>query len=155
MILKKKKKRAELQSVILSRAHGASCSLSPNLPIFILVFLPPTQEQSVKWLINVHLEEPHGQKKPHVDKNAQSASTDNTVDRSTLGAQKQEQATFEGVNKSLLHVYLKLFTFSLYLNIFLKWREKVFHHRVNYNTRLYEKTTKKVCNALLLFGRWS
>lgn len=58
----------------------------------------------MKWLINVHLEEPHGQKKPHVDKNAQSASTDSTADSATPGGQKQVQDTFYGVNKSLLNL---------------------------------------------------
>lgn len=143
---KEKKGRAELQSVILSCVHRASCSLSPNLPIFILVFLPPTQEQSVKWLINVHLEEPHGQKKPHVDKNAQSASTDNTAGRSMRVTKNRYKSHFKAFAP-----YLKLFTSLLYLNIFLIGKKS--YTRVHDETRLYKKTTKKnsarLCCSLL------
>lgn len=48
----------------------------------------------MKWLINVHFEKPHGQRKPHVDIDAKSMPTDNTANRSLLGVQTQEQAPF-------------------------------------------------------------
>lgn len=63
----------------------------------------------MKWLINVHSEEPHGQKKPHVDINAQSMSTDSTADRSTLGGQKQVKDKFSEVKpdyKQMRFTYL-------------------------------------------------
>lgn len=98
----------------------------------------------MKWLINVHLEEPHGQRKPHVDKNAQSASTDNTADRFMLGGQKNKcNLRFKEPTKAFLLIYLKLFTFSFYLNLFYYYEETVKHHRVHDEARLSEKTTKK------------
>lgn len=102
----------------------------------------------MKWLINVHLEEPHGQRKPHVDKNAQSASTDNTADRFMLGGQKNKcNLRFKEPTKAFLLIYLKLFTFSFYLNLFYYYEETVKHHRVHDEARLSEKTTKKILQS--------
>lgn len=88
--IKKNAKTSQCNSELLTR----SWLLTISKPAYFYLRLPPTQEQSVKWLINVHFEKPHGQRKPHVDINAQSMPTDNTANRSLLGGQTREQTPF-------------------------------------------------------------